>query len=567
MLPGFGLTVGAIAVGALPADQNFGRPDPFAAITPGDTDLTYLLEVFPFDPAFMDSLPGPPLPVGVAAQGDFDYSFRGGRPGVYLGDHHNYVSHAGDSPAHTLFRGRLDPAYSMTARLGSPQDPLGGAAVDVGDIGIGNADGSFDDLLQRSWGGILARVKVGKDHWSYGDFADALVGNIVAPRAQEATRINLVLTTVLKRLDQPIRRSYYTGLGGAGGDAHLKDVPVPECFGFRRSVEGRQISRADNVFQFCRAAAAMTNARDKGVPMGPGSGLDYPDYAALAAAPLDPGEYATCIAEGLARYGSTVFLPTFDIEGPAAIGNLAGGIVLAIAQGWLGSGLDFAAGMIEPGAFARLDLERPVETGFFVDGETPARTIIDQVMRDVLAAAISTRDGLLSCVMYAVPGIGPSEITAADIDTAGIALTQRVPAARRVTVTYAPRQRVLGPTEMDADAVSAEDRQDLGAPAQYVTATRSPVDADARDIVITTGLRHQADAQAMAEIAADLLSTFTHYYDVPLVSRPFLHWLADARRLTYARFGNAGGRSGVIVGLNESNQGGAVLTLWMPGGV
>jgi hypothetical protein len=566
MLTGEGLVIAALPIGVLPAARNFGIADPFAGLDPDDADLTYLVSLSPFDPEAPQTLTGPPAPIGALLPiGVFSHSFRGAAPAVYLGDHHNYLSLPGDSPANTVFPGVLAPAYSLTARLGGAQNQLGGAAVDIGNIGIDNADGSQDGLLRRAFGDSPVIVHVGKAAWSFNVFRQALVGQVPAGGLRSSeTRINLALTTILSRLDRNIARRYYAGSGGAEGGADLAGKPVTIVWGYCTSVPGRLLDGALQIWQFAASLSSMSNPRDRGVG-GFTGGDDYPDHAALAAASLDPGDWATCIAEGLARFGSPVTLPTLDCEGPEAIGNLAGDIALAIVQGWLGAGRNLGAAQLDAGAFARLDAARPWETGFWLEGEASARSVLDQLMRDVGAALLATRDGLLSCVAHAVPGTGPSAITAADVDTDGITLDQRVVGVKRVTVLYAPRIRPLGAVEMP-DTVPVADRLSLGAAALFATTTRSPMDPDARDVVIATNLRQAADAAALAAIAADLLSTFTHYYRIPLVARPFLHWLGDARRLTYDRFGAGDGLTGVVTEVVESSEGGGSLVLWGPRG-
>src|SRR3546814_8719825 len=56
-----------------------------------------------------------------------------------------------------------------------------------------------------------------------------------------------------------------------------------------------------------------------------------PIYAATVA----PGEYATCLAEGLVRTGSPCTLLTADLTGLSSVGSLAGGIAQEILGHWL----------------------------------------------------------------------------------------------------------------------------------------------------------------------------------------------------------------------------------------
>src|SRR3546814_9523736 len=95
----------------------------------------------PYNPDVVVTAPALPAPLGVVPLGAIDYTYMGGYESVYFSDHHNFTSKATDTPASTLFDGVLDPAYSITVRLGSSADPLGGAAVDIGNIGIADPEG------------------------------------------------------------------------------------------------------------------------------------------------------------------------------------------------------------------------------------------------------------------------------------------------------------------------------------------------------------------------------------------------------------------------------------------
>ncbi len=562
-IPGEILCPGVLLpLGVLPADRNFGVADPFAALDPADTDLTYLVELAAFDPEQTGGWFAPPAPVGTLGIGSFEYRYLGSERPVYLGDGHNYISLPGDTPANTPFRSVLDPAYSLAARLGSPSDPMGAAQVDIGNLGINNGDAHYDDLLRCAFGGRPVQVKVGKASWSYNSFATALFGIALAPRDGEM-RINLGITTILSLLEAPIERRYWAGTGGAEGTAELAGRAIPILWGYGRSLPGILEDPVTNIWRFAESLGDMTNARDRGVS-GFLGGIDYASHAALAAASVPSGHWATCIAEGRARFGSPVTLPTIDAEGAADPGNLAGDIALHIARHRLGGARNLNDARLDPGAFARLDLLRPWETGLYIDGAVTGRQALDRLMRDVGAALVATRAGQLSCVPYALPGPAPAEITAADIDTDGVTPVRIAP-AKRVTVTYAPRLRPLGGGEMP-DSVAAAERLDLAAVAQYAVDTRSPPDSDAVEVAIATGLRHSADAVALADLAGGLLSRFTHFYTLPLLGRPFLHWLGDARRLTYNRFGTEDGLDCIVVGLTESNDGGNQLVLWGPRG-
>lgn len=571
MIPGF-FAVGYYPPGWVPADLDHGTTDQFAALIAAGGDITYLLAADPYDPEVENEMIALPGPAGWTANGFPMIDYQGGNVPIYLGDDHNYRSAPGDNPSNQLFDGVLTTAYDISARLGDPNDPLGGAEFSIGDVQISNGDGRFDELTNRSWGGQVVTIYAGKEDWPFAQFATVLKGTAQQPRWDEPA-INIGLRSAIGLLEVPFTRSYYAGTGDAEGGADLANKPRPVVLGRCRSAPMVLVNAGLQIWQVAEELGAVLEVRDRGLEVDD-SGNDYPTYAALAAATtglagsgadIEAGEYATCLAEGLIRFGSVVTLPTADVDGPEAWGNTAATLAQYVAQNRLGPILNFRDAQIDGGAFNRLDAVRGYMLGAYIDGETTARAVIDYLMRSVGACVIPTRTGLLSCIWYELPSVGAATLTDADLDTAGLSSYARIRATRRVNIGYRPNIRPLGETEM-TEAVSQADRVTLQAAYQLVASEEPTIDRDAVERLFLTGIDDATDAQDLADDLVALLSVHTHYYTWPLRGVPFRHWPGDTRRVIYNRFGLSGGKNFIVTGLTENSEGASSLILWGPRG-
>src|SRR5690606_37229843 len=175
--------------------------------------------------------------------------------------------------------------------------------------------------------------------------------------------------------------------------------------------------------------------RDIGLVVTP-SGGDYPDYDALAGATVDPGEWASCVAEGLVRFGSDVILPTADVDGDPAAGATAPEIVQWLATTRLPFGARLAAAEIEGGSINLAKTERGWTVGLHLVDEITMQEAVQTLTRSIGGFARPTRAGRLALGLFSLPSEPPVTLTAADVDDAGPELDALLRPARKVTVGY-----------------------------------------------------------------------------------------------------------------------------------
>lgn len=185
----------------------------------------------------------------------------------------------------------------------------------------------------------------------FGNFVidDLAVDQVFTGRVDSFTIDGQTLSITAKVDDAPFSKNVltltYAGTGDAEGDPDLKDKLKPWVFGRAMNVEPVLINTVDNVFQFSAYGPieAVNAMYERGSSFGASLG-DHADYAALVAATIPEGRWATCLAHGLVRLGAPPYgVITGDVDGDSPAGGdwirLTGAILRRVA---LNAGVDAA---------------------------------------------------------------------------------------------------------------------------------------------------------------------------------------------------------------------------------
>jgi hypothetical protein len=118
------------------------------------------------------------------------------------------------------------------------------------------------------------------------------------------------------KLDVPASLNVYGGTGSADGTADMAGKRKPLAFGVVNNITPAQVNPANLTYQVHDGAVnAIPAVYDSGYALS-GPDADYASYAALAAATITNGHYATAKAVGLFRLGSAPNgLITCDVQG------------------------------------------------------------------------------------------------------------------------------------------------------------------------------------------------------------------------------------------------------------
>lgn len=195
---------------------------------------------------------------------------------------------------------------------------------------------------------------------------------------KESSRLQLVAEVDTAALGKDVLSLTYAGTTGIEGGADLKDRPRPWVLGHVKGIEPVQIDVDNSVFQVSgygpigSISALYERGSSFGDPMA-----DHADYAALVAATIPPGRWATCLAQGLFRLGAPPFgVITADVEGHkvgSVVPRRTGAIIRTVA-----AAIGIASGSIDAASMDALDAAVARNVGIFL---TEQETFIDLAQR------------------------------------------------------------------------------------------------------------------------------------------------------------------------------------------
>uniref|UniRef100_UPI0035CB05CB hypothetical protein n=1 Tax=uncultured Sphingomonas sp. TaxID=158754 RepID=UPI0035CB05CB len=210
-------------------------------------------------------------------------------------------------------------------------------------------------------------------------------------------------------LDKPLLATY-AGTSGAEGAIAMKGQVKPLALGAPLYVSGKLIDSVNSVFQISSygVMSGIDAALEKLSRFSAAIG-DYASYAALVAATIPAGKWATARAVGMARFGAPPtgqisFLVSGDAAGPDGWVRTPGKVIRRIA-GILG-----ASAKLDNASLDALDAAMPYPISLYLDAQSTARQLIQQIAASVNAVAGVSWLGLL---FVASVGIGTPTITLA----------------------------------------------------------------------------------------------------------------------------------------------------------
>lgn len=230
----------------------------------------------------------------------------------------------------TFWDGRVIDPGSLNLTL--PLTPTGTSAIEttIGRVVLDNTDAALDTLLDlNSAISQSIDISVGRiDSWVV-DFKTVFHARITGIGMTE-TEASLDLQDPVIYAQNFYPTTVYTGLGGLGGDEDLEGVMRPVVLGRVWNMSPILINAVALIYQAHDGPlTAITGVFDGGVPLA--FSANYGNFAALEAATVAAGEYATCLNQGLIRVGGTpAYALTANIDG-----HSAAGITVSSIAGWL----------------------------------------------------------------------------------------------------------------------------------------------------------------------------------------------------------------------------------------
>ena len=482
---------------------------------------------------------------------------------------HSFVTKPSDTPANTLYDGRISDAGSLARSILSGNGPLGRSSVSYGFIELANA-GGLDPWLAYSFDGRAFTLKEISAKGKPVSTAQTIFrGTLAGVESSDARKnLRLKIRDRLSELSVPLLTERYAGTTVSGvvsadptmsdlaeGDTDIKDQLKPRVYGRVTNLPAVWGNKFNLLVQFSATPVESITVYDGGVPLDYHG--DYPVISSLINVTLDPGEYATCLNQGIARLGGTPALGvTADvIEGVNSSDRTVGQIALRL----LGDmGIDDDD--IDLESFFDLDAFNDAEVGVYVTGETSTLDIIGQVLESIGAAIVPTTQGQFQVIGLSAPLASQvsGEITIRDIvDGAtfafGVGGEQEGVPVWSVALNYGRNYSPMSDGQI-AGVVSLTDRLRLS------TATMQEVAKDqtiktahplSQQLTVDSLLSSQTDAQAEAARRLALYGVRRDRFILPVAYDKGKYELGDVVSVKLPRFGYRAGRPMMVVGRTD----------------
>lgn len=495
---------------------------------------------------------------------------------------HTIVTSPRDTPPDTIYAGRISDAGSISRSLASGGG-LGRASVSYGFLELSAADGAYDPWLDYGFDGrpfVLRRLM--QKGLPVGAAPVLFRGTLAGMDSSDATRVlRLKVRDRLAELAVPLLTERYAGTTVAGvvsasptasdlaeGDTDLKGQLKGGIWGRVTSVPGKWANKFNLLVQFCANPVTSITVYDGGAPLTYRG--DYPVISSLLNATLVPGEYATCLAKGIARLGgSPAFTVTADVVEGATLADRSAARVAARMLDALG----IAATDRDAASFDAAHAFNPAEVGIFLDGDTTGVEAIGQALDSIGAALVPSAQGVFQAIGLDEPGGAPAgTLTERDLVQGGSTAlgvspgqeNESVP-AWSVEVAYGrvyqtlTAGQVAGSLDLDRKTYLAEGSrkattQDSSVKARHPLATELKVDSV---------LVNAADAQAEAARRLALYSVRRDRLSWPVSIDRAPYDLGQVVTVDVRRFGYAGGKPFRVIGREDDfSKRLATLTLW-----
>ncbi|MBI1243760.1 MAG: hypothetical protein GC202_02050 [Alphaproteobacteria bacterium] len=480
--------------------------------------------------------------------------------GLYWSDR-GYTTTPSDSLPNVHFDARarqpllIDRAVPVTPESGSR------ATLQLGSIEIDNADGTQDDTADLAIDARPVTILYGDRTAAFSTFATLFSGSGIAwERTSDALRLAVRGRDYL--LDVPLQSTLYGGTGGADGGAELKGKPLPQLYGICRDVTPVTLVTSSLIYQVNdRAVYAIDAVYDRAQALI--FDADYASYAALAAASAPAGgHYATCLAAGMFRLGSTpAGIVTADVRGDAHAAS--GGYVANPAQIARRLILDrggLTTADLDEDGIAATAFDVAATAGYYFTEATTVSAAVSTVCAGAFLWWAPMRDGSFTVRRFQGPGAPRYEIGVTDIvaPIEAIALPESVdPCNWRRRVDYMRCWTPQTGTEIDNASLTAARRAFISQAARTAFAldtarqTRHQLATDPP--ALASALDQENDAETLADNLLTLFAPGRRMFRVPIRLGGHDLDLDDTVRVTNPRFGLSSGRDFRIFAMDEKH--------------
>lgn len=436
----------------------------------------------------------------------------------------------------------------------------------IGDIEIANGDGALDSFPDNyAVDGRAIKVLYGPRNGRYSDFQP--VANLLGQSwAFGVDRVVLSARDRRYALQKPLQANLYQGDGGGEGTDELAGKPKPLCFGVVRNISPVLIDPVNLIYQVHDGPIDdVTAVYDRGLELTDSTD-DAADYAALVALSVSAGEYATSLAAGMIKLGSSpAGLITADARGDSSGGYIetVDAIVLRILRDRAG----LADAVINTSSFSGLPGSAGT-MGIYIDDQDPrtGEQAIDEIVAGVGGYWGAGRDGRLRAGRMPMPEARTPTYFIRHEDVIELEPEEAILPRWRQRVAYR-RNWTVQRGEDIAGAVTDNRRQEIRQESRQVSVSDSDVVVRHPEALAPEPLQSLYDDEASATtLAEDLLALHSpnrRILQVRVRRIGYLLNLGQVVNLTYPRLGLSGGQRFAIVGVvDEADRDETLIRLW-----
>ena len=299
------------------------------------------------------------------------------------------------SGAAGFYEPRIREPANFEQFLTLPGRSFGSGRGGLGELVLVNPDGGLDRMLFDGMDGRSVGLLLGDPDGAYAGFAAVLAGT-VAGADFSFGEVRLRLRDRVEETRVPVQPAKYagtnsgsTGVEGLADD--LKGKPKARCWGENYNVRppaentsaliyGLNHDGDGNDAPINAVSAVRVSGAAWSLDTGVGTSGDTANLAALQAASITTGQYATCLAAGKLRLGSSPGgQVTVDLQGDKRGGtyrskaaDIAVELLVQVA------GID--SGDVSSADVSALNSDNGSAVGIWIDGETTVEDALDQVL-------------------------------------------------------------------------------------------------------------------------------------------------------------------------------------------
>jgi hypothetical protein len=488
-----------------------------------------------------------------------------------------------DSMPNTPFSGTLETGLRFHRAI-IDGEKIGGMSSGYSELVINNSGGDYDTYA-NSLDGSRVVVKYGARGASFDTYVTLYDGLTDGEATIDEETMTLHLYDDNKRLDIPAQPSLYGGTGAIDGDANVAGKRKPVWLGTCANVSVPLIDAVNLVYQLHDGQiSAVSHVYDRGVELSANSTPDYASYAALIAATITPGRFATSLAVGVIRLGAKAD----GLVTVSANGAVSNGLIATTASGTFFSDtascmhylltISTANVIVDTGSVIAFKAAQSAAIGYYIsaDDTKTLRQALDELGYGALGWSGFRRDRSFDMGLIAIPtgsplasytgdGTGEDFYTLKQLPLPSI----MAPPPYRIRAAYSRNWTIQPDIDATVDASTQTLRK---APYSIAVSTNSSLTATIRAAhpqaqdpdVWPSFFVNSSDAVTFANATLTLFGGATrNLFEISVSATAYSSNLSNPIQVTDDRYGLSGGRALAIVSIDDdTTQEQAILQGW-----